>query len=159
MCRHGDIRRVADNFVFNSPFLIYGVLLREIQRPSHDPDAGEFPTIDKLTAELLEMCPVVSIEALADLRTHVCQDKGRVHCFLRPFRVGRRYLVASVVTGAKVVGKFGTEGSGQRSIFMEEGKLAVAIVEGEGGGGDVLGDPVRIASLAVERGQVRRRGG
>jgi hypothetical protein len=62
--------------------------------------------------------------------------------------------VASIIAGAGVVGEFGAEGSRQRGIFVEEGKAAVASAEGEGGGGDVLGDPVRIASLAVERGQV-----
>jgi hypothetical protein len=67
--------------------------------------------------------------------------------------------VAAIVAGAGVVGKFGAEGSRQISIFVEEGMPAVTIAEREGDGSDVLGDPVGIASLAVERGQVRRRGG
>lgn len=67
--------------------------------------------------------------------------------------------MASIVAGAGVVGEFGAEGRRQSSIFVEEGVPAVAVAEREGGGSDVLRDPVGIASLAVERGQVGRRGG
>ena len=42
---------------------------------------------------------------------------------------------------------------------MEERVSAVAIAEGERGGRDVFGDPVRVAGLAVERREVGWGGG
>jgi hypothetical protein len=67
--------------------------------------------------------------------------------------------VASIVAGTGVVGELGAEGEWEGGIFIEKGVPAVAITESEGGGGDVLGDPVWIAGLAIERGQKRGRGG
>ena len=61
---------------------------------------------------------------------------------MRPFRVCSRDLMAAVVTGAGIIGEFGAEGKWKRVVFMEERVSAVAVVEGEGGGRNMLGDPI-----------------
>ena len=71
---------------------------------------------------------------------------------MRPFCVRSRDLMAAVVAGAGIIGEFGAEGKWKGVVFMEEGVSAVAVVEGTGGGCDVLGDPVWVARLAVEGG-------
>jgi len=62
--------------------------------------------------------------------------------------------MAAVVAGASIIGESGAEGKWKGVVFMEERVSAVAVVEGKGGGRDVLGDPVRVARLAVEGGEV-----
>lgn len=67
--------------------------------------------------------------------------------------------MATVVAGAGIVGEFGAERRWEGGVFVEEGVSAIAIAKGKRGGCDVLGDPVRIAGLAVKSGEVRGGGG
>lgn len=60
--------------------------------------------------------------------------------------------MASVVARAEVVVQFGAEGGGDVGVFDEDGVAPVAVADGEGGGRDVLGDPVRVAGASVEGG-------
>jgi hypothetical protein len=62
--------------------------------------------------------------------------------------------MAAVVAGTSVIGEFGPEGKWKGVVFMEERVSAVAVAEGEGGRRDVLSDPVWVARLAVEGGEV-----
>lgn len=71
MRRYGNVRWVSDDFVAYPPLLVDGILLGKVQRSSHYPHAGVFPAVDELAAELLEMRPVISVETVPDLWTHV----------------------------------------------------------------------------------------
>lgn len=68
MRRYGDIRRIADDLVADSPFPAL-VALGEIEGSCYDPDGGVASR--ESAAEILEVCPVISVEAFADLRTHI----------------------------------------------------------------------------------------
>ena len=150
MRRHGNIRRLADDLVRDAPFAVCRVLPREIQRPGDDANGGEI--IRKTAAKVLEMRPVVAVEAVTHLRAHVAQQKGLVHGLLAPLGVGGRHLVAAVVAGAEVVVQFGAEGRGDAAVFHEHRLAAVAVTEGQRRRRDVLGYPVRVAGAAVEGG-------
>ena len=102
--------------------------------------------------EILDVRPVVPVEAVADLRTHVAQRKGRVRRGLTPLCVGGGHLVAPVVAAAEVVVEFGAEFGGDGLVLGEDAVLAVAVPAGERGGRDVFGDPVGVAGAAVEGG-------
>ena len=98
------------------------------------------------------MRPVIAIEPVADLWAHIAQQKRLVERVLAPFRVGGGDLVASVVARAEVVVQFGAKFGGDGGVFDEDGVFPVGVVGVEGGGGDVLGDPVGVAGAAVEGG-------
>ena len=60
--------------------------------------------------------------------------------------------MASIVAGPEVVVQFGAKFGGDGGVFDEDGVFAVGVVGVEGGRRDLLGDPVRVASVAVEGG-------
>lgn len=78
---------------------------------------------------------------------------------MRPLRIRCGDLVASVIAGAGVVGQFGPEGWREGSIFVEERVAAVTVAERKRGRGNVLGNPVRVTGLPVERREMRRGSG
>ncbi|KAB8616633.1 hypothetical protein FH972_025968 [Carpinus fangiana] len=161
---HGDIGRVADDLVVDAILAVL-VLAREVQRAGDDAHTGV--ALGEAAAEVLKVGPVVAVEAVADLRAHVAERKGRVHGRLAPLGVGGGHLVAAVVAGAEVVVQLCAELLGQRGVLEEDGVLAVCVGVGEGGGCDVFGDPMRVPRTAVIRGDYldgvgigrRRRGG
>lgn len=101
------------------------------------------------TAEILKMRPVVPVEPLADLRTHVAEHKGAVHGLLAPFCVRGGDLVAPVVARPEIVFQLRPEGLRDAGVFDEDAVLPVRVGGGEGRRGDVLGDPVRVSGSAV----------
>ena len=95
------------------------------------------------------MRPVVAVEPLAHLRTHVAEEEGVVHRILAELGVGGGDLVPAVVAAAGVIFELRAEELGDGLVFNEGGVLAVAAADLEGFSGDVLGDPVRVAGAAV----------
>lgn len=144
---NSNVRRVTNNLIVNAPLSI-GVLVGEIQRTSND--ANRRILLREVTAESLEVRPVIAVEALANLGAHVAQRKSVVHSLLRPFRVCSRNLVASVIAGAEVVCQLGAEHSRDVRILGECAVLAVGIVQCQGRGRDVFGDPGGVARATVE---------
>lgn len=65
--------------------------------------------LGQAAAEIFKVRPVVTVEAVANLRAHVCEKKGFVHSWLGPFGVCCGYLVPAVVSGTEVVTEFGAE--------------------------------------------------
>lgn len=100
MGRHSNVGRVTDDLVVDAPFAVR-VPTGEVQRSGDDADRGV--PLGQVPAELLEMRPVVTVEALSDLRAHVRQGESAVHGGLGPFGVGGGNLVATVVAGAEIV--------------------------------------------------------
>ena len=62
--------------------------------------------------------------------------------------------MAAIVPAARVVGEFGAEDGRDGVVFVEDAEASGGVGEGEGGGSEVLGDPVRVAGEAVEGGEV-----
>jgi hypothetical protein len=69
MRRHGNVRRVPDHFICHAPFAVHGVPLGEVEGPGHDTHT-RIP-LRQTAAEILEVCPVVTVEALSNLGAHV----------------------------------------------------------------------------------------
>lgn len=147
---HRDRRRAANHLVLDVPLVVDGVFAREVQRAGHDADGRVAHR--QTAAEIFEMCPVVAVEALADLRAHVGQVKRLVHGLLRPLGVGGRHLVSAVVPAAVVVLEPRAEFRRHTVIFEKVAVLAVGVAARERGRRDVLDDPVRVARAAVVRG-------
>lgn len=147
--RHGDVGRAADDLVVHAPLAVR-VAAREVQGPRDDAHARV--GVREAPAKVLEVRPVVPVEAVADLRAHIAQGKGGVHGGLAPLCVGGGDLVAAVVAAAEVVFEFGAEGLRDRGVFDKGAVAAVGSAVGQGGWGDVFGDPVRVACAAVEGG-------
>lgn len=101
------------------------------------------------TAEVLEMCPVVSVEALANLGAHVGQEKGLVHGFLAPFRISGRDLVTAVISGAEVVLQLASKLLWDSWIFHEDRVFPVPVRDCKRGGRDVLGHPRWVSQASV----------
>lgn len=150
MCRHSNIRRTANNLVTNAPLAINGIFLRQIQRSRHNPDA-RIETREPPT-EIFKMRPVVPVETVALLRTHVAKRERRVHGLLAPFCIRGRDLVPAVVATAEIVFEFCAKFLGDAAVFSEEGMSSVAVLHEQRGRCDVLGDPIGIARRAVEGG-------
>jgi len=112
---HGDVRGVTDDLVLDVPFVVCRVALRQVQRSRHYAHARVF--LRQPAAEVLEVRPVVAVEALADLGRHVGEVEGLVHGALRPLGVGRGDLVAAVVARAEVVLQLGAELLGNALVF------------------------------------------
>ena len=154
---HGDVGRAPDDLVAHVPFVVGGVALGEVEGSRDDADgrvaAGE------AAAEVLEMGPVVAVEALADLRTHVGEEEGLVHGSLAPARVGGGDLVAAVVAGPEVVLELRPELVGHRLVLQKYAVLPVPVPLRQRCRRDVLNHPVRVAQAPVVRGdQGRSRG-
>ncbi len=66
---NGDVGRVADDFIRDTPFPVRGIFAREVERTSDDAHGGV--VISQATAKVLEVRPVVSVEAISNLRAHV----------------------------------------------------------------------------------------
>ena len=143
---HGDIRRIANDLVANSPLAIR-LFLGQIQRPSDYPHRRIASS--ETTAEVLEVCPVVSVEALSNLRTHVAQRKRIIHSLLRPLCVRSRDLVSSVIATAEVILELRAELFWYGIVFDKDRVFAVSIAVFERLGGDVLDNPRRISGSAV----------
>lgn len=146
MGRDCDRGRVSNDLVADAPFSVW-IAVREVQRAGHDADG--WVLLGQVAAEILEMRPVVAVEAFAHLRTHVGQGEGGIHGILRPFGVCGGHLVAAVVTGAEVVGQLGAEDGWNGGILDEDAVFAICVLHGEGVGGDVFGHPGRIAGATV----------
>lgn len=144
---NGDVGRRADDLVGDAPFVIDRVAFGEVEGTGDDADGGV--GLGEVSAKVLDVGPVVAVEAQADLGAHVGEHEGRVHGLLAPFGVCGRDLVAAVVAAAGVVGEFGAEGSGEGGVFVEGGLAAGGVVEEEGGWGNVLGYEVGGAEGAV----------
>ena len=147
------VGRVADDLVTDPPFSVW-MLLRKIQRPGDHSHAGV--ALGQVPAKFLEMCPVVSIETLADLGTHVTQHECGVHCVLRPLGICGWCLVASIVAAAEVVVELCTEHGWDCGIFVEHTVASGSIVLRQGLRCEMFGYPVGIARHAVVRGEVGR---
>ena len=59
----------------------------------------------------------------------------------------------AIIAGPEIVVEFGAEFGRDGGVFDEDGVFTVAVGIGEGGGGDVFGDPVGIAGAAIEGGR------
>ncbi len=73
------------------------------------PVMREVPLVCEGAAEFLKARPVVHIEAFADLRTDVREQKGLIHGPLTVFQVRCGYEMPSVESAAAVVRQFGTK--------------------------------------------------
>lgn len=100
MSGNGDIGRLSDDLIADSPFPIC-LSLWKIQRTSDNADRRV--VVGESTAEVLKVRPVVSVEAFANLGTHITQSKSIIHGFLRPLCVGGGYLVTSIISTSEVV--------------------------------------------------------
>lgn len=147
---HRDRGGVADHLVPGVPLAVGGVALGEVEGAGDDAHARV--AVGQTAAKVLEVGPVVPVEALADLGAHVAQVEGLVHGLLAPLAVGGGDLVAPVEARAEVVLQLGAELVGHALVLQEGRVLAVAVAAGERGRGDVLDDPVRVAQAAVVRG-------
>lgn len=115
--RHSDIGRTADDLVRDTPAAV-GVALGQVQWAGDDAHTGI--AMSEAAAEVLEMGPVVAVEAVTDLWADVAKRKGRVHGRLRPLGVSGGDLMPAVVTAAQVVGQLGAEGRRDRGILDED---------------------------------------
>ena len=79
------------------------------------------------TAEILKVRPVISVEALPDLRAHIRQVESVVHGVLAPFRVCGGHLVSSIVAAAEIVFQLAPELLGYGRVFEEDAVFAVAV--------------------------------
>jgi hypothetical protein len=150
---HSNVRWVSNDFVANPPLAIC-LFLGQIQRPSYN--TNRRITSSKSTAKVLKVSPVVSVESLADLRTHVAQSKRIIHGLLRPLSISSRNLMASVIATAEVVLELRAELFGYGVVLDKDGVFAVCIAVLERLGGDVLDNPRRVSgSAVVGRGQGR----
>ncbi|OSS48395.1 hypothetical protein B5807_07787 [Epicoccum nigrum] len=154
MCRHGNVGGVANHLVRHAPLAVC-LALGQVQRPCDDAHAGV--CVRQAPAEVLEVRPVVAVEAVADLWAHVAQRKGIVHGLLAPLCVGSRHLVPTVVAAAEVVLELCAELLRDCDVFYEHAVLAVGVAGGQRLRCDVLGHPCWVASLTVVR--RRERGG
>lgn len=153
VCRHSNVGRTSNDLVADPPLAIC-VLLGQVQRSSHD--ANRRVTSSQTTAEVLKVSPVISVEALADLRAHVAQGKRIVHGLLRPFGIGSRHLVASIIAATEVVLELSTELFWNGLVLNKDRVLAVCVTILERLGSDVLDNPCRVpCSAVVCRGQGR----
>lgn len=150
MRRHGHVRRVADDFVRDAPLAVVRVFAGQVQRSRDDADGGV--GVGEAAAEILEMRPVVAVEAVAHLRAHVAQQERLVQRVLAPSRVLGGHLVAPVVAGAEVVRQLGAEFRGYAFVFDEVRVFPVRVFGGQRCGRDVLGDPERVSRSSVEGG-------
>ncbi|CAD6506561.1 BgTH12-07788 [Blumeria graminis f. sp. triticale] len=143
----GDVGRVTDDFVVDPPLSVGCVLLGQIQGAGDDADRGV--ALGQASAKVLEVGPIIAIEALADLRAHVAEVEGIVHGWLGPLGVGRRHLVTAVVARARVVTQLAAELL--RHIFvLEKGtRLAIARRYGQRVGSQVFGDPEGISRASI----------
>ena len=149
MCWHRNIGRGPNDLVRDPPLAIVRVALGQVERSGDDPHGGIGS--GEPAAKILEMRPVIPIEAIADLRAHIGQQEGLVESLLAPFRVGGRHLVAAIVAGSRVVLQLGSELGGHAFVFDKVAVLAIGVVGREGCGGDVLGYPERVPGAAIER--------
>ncbi len=150
MRRHGYVGRVANHLVADTPLAILGVALGQVQRPGDDAHAGEI--VGQAPAEIFQVRPVIPIEAVPNLGTHVAQQKGLVQGRLAPSGVGGGDLVAAVVAAAEVVGELRAEFGGDGGVFDEDAVFSVCVVGREGGWCDVFGHPGGVAGAPVEGG-------
>lgn len=97
---HGDVGRITDDFVGDAPFSVC-LALGEVERAGDDADGGVAGC--EAAAEIFKVCPVVAVESLADLGTHVCEVESIVHSLLRPFRVRGGDLMSPIISGAEVI--------------------------------------------------------
>jgi len=141
-----NVGRIANNLVVDSPFAI-GLALGEVQRPCYD--ANRRIVVREPSAKVLKVCPIVAVEAVADLGAHVAQGKGIVHGLLAPLGICRGDLVAAVIARAEVVFELGAELLGDADIFDEDTVFAVGVAVRERLGRDVLRDPGGVSRLAV----------
>ena len=144
----GDVGGVPDHLVGDA-ILAIGIALGQIERAGDDADGGV--STGETAAEVLEVRPVVPVEALTDLGTHVAQSEGGIHGLLAPFGIGGGDLVAAVVAGAKVVGQFGAEHGRERLVLVEGAVLAVAVPDGQRGRREMFGHPDRIPQTTIVR--------
>lgn len=143
MRRNGHVWRVPDDLVRHTPLPVRRVALGEVQRAGNNAHTWVFDC--QAPTEVLEMCPVVPVEALADLRAHVGQEEGLVQCLLAPFGVRRGYLVAPVVAGAKIIFELRAELFRYRRVLDEDGVPPVSIRLREGLASDMFSDPGRVS--------------
>ena len=153
---HGHVGRAADDLVADAPLPVGRIAARQVQRSGHDADRGV--AVGESAAKVLEVGPVVAVKALALLGAHVGEQEGRVHGTLRPLGVGGRHLVPAVVAGAEVVGQLGAMLLGHGLVLDEVRVPPIALVHGQGGGREVLGDPMRVPRASVEARDGGRRG-
>ncbi len=147
--RHGDGGRVANHLVLDVPLVVDGVLAGEVEGAGDDADRGVAD--GEAAAKVLKVRPVVAVEALADLGTHVGEVKGLVHGRLGPLGVGGGHLVAAVVAAAVVVLEAGAELGRHGGVLDKCAVLAVGVAARQRGRRDVLDDPVRVARPPVVR--------
>jgi hypothetical protein len=145
---HGDVGRVADDLVGYAPLSIQGIALGQVQRAGDDAHARVLGR--EATAEVLEVRPVVAVEALADLRAHVGQVKGVIERLLAPFGIRRGYLMATVVAGPQIVLQLRPELLRHGEVLGEDRVPPVAVGVRQRFGSDVLGHPRGISQSAIE---------
>ena len=92
---HGHVRRVADDFVRDAPFPVGRISARKVEGACNDAHGGV--VIGEPAAEIFEVRPVVSVEAVSYLRAHVAEQEGLVQSCLTPFCVCGGDLVAPIV--------------------------------------------------------------
>lgn len=112
----------------------------------------------KSAAKVLEMRPVVAVEAIAYLWAHVAQRKSIIHGLLTPLCVCRGHLVASVIAAAEVVLELCAEHLWDGDVFHKDTVFPVCIVVCERFRGDVFSYPLRVSRPSVVR-RCERGGG
>ncbi len=106
-------------------------------------------------AEVLEMGPVIPVEALAHLGAHIGEEKSVVQSILTPFGIGSRDLVPAVIAGAEIIVKLGAELLRNCFILDEDRVTSISVVGVDRSGCDMFSYPGGILCSSVE---TRRRG-
>lgn len=101
MGRHRNVGRTPDHFVGYPPFAIGRILPGKVEGTGDDPYGRV--VVGQPTTEILEVSPVISVEAISHLRAHVTQQKCLIHRFLTPFGIGRRDLVPPIIARPEIV--------------------------------------------------------
>lgn len=153
MGRHGNVGRTPDYFVGYTPFAIVRILPGEIKRTGDDPYGRV--VVGQPATEILEMRPVISVEAISHLRAHVTEEERLIHRFLTPFGISCRDLVAPVIARPEIVQELCSEVRRNGSIFYEYRVPAISVVDGKGRGCDVFCYPPGVSIAAVEGGDRR----
>lgn len=144
---HRDGGRRSDHLVLDVPLVVHGILLGEVQRAGDDADGGVLDC--QAAAEVLEVCPVIAVEALADLWAHVGEVEGLVHSLLGPLAVRSRDLMAAIIAAAEVILQQSAELL-RHGIVLEEGAvLAIAVPLGEARRRNMLSDPMGVSKSSV----------
>ncbi len=103
------------------------------------------------STKVLQVRPVVPVEAVADLRAHIGEEKSLIQGVLAPFGVGSGDLMPAVIARAKIVMESSAELLRYSFVLYKTRMASIGIVGVDRGWCNVFGDPGRISRASIKR--------